>query len=137
MCSVHQAQQWDLPDSYLNATLSLEHNRQTCLVHEQINRDCASRATTTLTDQLHQACSTNTGEKQQRRRDASATNNLVNVGTQTNLITLPDLCVSSQHSPNTVTRLSHNSIGHGVVGVNMVVTGCSSQHPASKTAVVR
>ena len=41
-------------------------------------------------------------------------------------------CVSSQHSPNTVTRLSHNSIGHGVVGVNMVVTGCSSQHTAWK-----
>ena len=35
---------------------------------------------------------------------------------------------SSQHSPNTVTRLSHFSTGHGVVGVNMVVTGCSSQH---------
>ena len=38
--------------------------------------------------------------------------------------------MSSQHSPNTVTR--HNSIGHGVVGVNMVVKGCSSQHTASK-----
>ena len=40
--------------------------------------------------------------------------------------------VSSKHSPNTVARLSHNSIDHGVVGVNMVVTGCSSQHSASK-----
>ena len=45
MCSVHQAQHWDLLESYLKATLSLEHNRQTCLVHKQINRDYASRAT--------------------------------------------------------------------------------------------
>ena len=45
----------------------------------------------------------------------------MSVGRQTNLITLLDLCVSSQHSPNTVARLSQNSKGHGVVGLNMVV----------------
>ena len=49
-----------------------------------------------------------------------------------NLITLLDLCVSPKHPPNTVKRLSHNSTGHGVVGVNTVVTRCSSQHSASK-----
>ena len=70
-----------------------------------------------------------TGRKQPRRRDASATrNNLVNVGKNKKLdYTHLDLCVLSQNSPNTVTRLSHNSIGHGVVGVTMVVKGCSSQ----------
>ena len=36
--------------------------------------------------------------------------------------------MSSQLSPNTITRLSHNSICHGVVGANMAVIGCSSQH---------
>ena len=29
--------------------------------------------------------------------------------------------------PDTLSTLSHNSIGHGVVGVNMVAIGCSSQ----------
>ena len=73
------------------------------------------------------------GEIQQRRRDAS-----VNGKEQPrqrgsiDMITLLDLCVSSQQSPNTVTRLSHNSISHGVVGVIVVVIGSSSQHPAFK-----
>ena len=89
--------------------------QDTCIVHKQKNKDCASRATTTLTDQLHQACSTNRGEnkKDAATRQQAGRNNLVNVGQETNLITLLDLCVSSKRSPNNVTRLSHNSIGHG------------------------
>ena len=87
-----------------------------------------------LTDQLHQACSTNKekNNKDATTRQEAGRNNLVKVGQQTNLITLLDFCVSSWHSPNTVARLSHHSTGHGVVGVNMVVIGCSSQHLASK-----
>ena len=46
-------------------------------------------------------------------RQQAGRNNLVNVGQWTNFVTLLDLCVSSQHSPNTVTRLSHNSRGLG------------------------
>ena len=49
------------------------------------------------------------------------------VAQQTNLITLLDMCVSSQHSLNTVTRLSHKSRNHGVVGVNLVVKRDSSR----------
>ena len=62
--------------------LSLEDNRQTCLVHKQTNRDCASRATTTLTDPLHQACSTNRKKinKDAAARQQTGRNNLVNVG---------------------------------------------------------
>ena len=95
-------------------TLCLD-TTDTCIVHKQTNRDCASRATTTLTDQLHQACCTNREKynKHAVTRQQAGKNNLVNVGRCTNLITLLDLCVSSQHSPNAVTRLSHNSIGHG------------------------
>ena len=67
--------------------------------------------------------------KTPRRVSKREGNKLVDRGAdKTNLITLLDVCVSSQHSPNTVTRLSHNSTSHGVVGVNMVVIGCSSQH---------
>ena len=105
----------------------------------QIRASCTSRQTriahyaqqSTLTDPLHQACGTNREEKQPRRRDASATrgNNLVNVGKYTNLITLLDLCVSSQHSP---TWLSRDSTSRGVAGVNMVVIGCSSQQKQRK-----
>ena len=72
MCSVHQAQQWDLLESNCQLGLSLE-TTDTCIVHKQTNRDCASRATTNNSDRsatssiLHKQ-----GEKQQRRRDASA-----------------------------------------------------------------
>ena len=72
-------------------------------------------------------------EIQQRRRDSS-----VNGKEQPcqrgsiDMVTLLDLCVSSQRSPNTITRLSHNSISHFVVGVIVVVIGCPSQHPAFK-----
>ena len=95
-------------------------------MHKQTNKDCA---TINSDRSASSSVQHKQGEKQQRGRDASATrrNNLVNVGKKTNLITLLGLCVSSPLSPNTVTKLSHNSIGHGVVGVNIVVTTCSSQ----------
>ena len=122
-----------------NSDLGLGLDTDTCIVHKQTNKDCASRATINSDRSATSSVSHKQGAKQHRRRDASATrrNNLVNVGTQTNLITPLDLCVSSQHSPNNVTRLSHNSIGHGVVGVKVVVVGCSSKTPSLKTAVVR
>ena len=73
------------------------------------------------------------GEKQQRRRDESASGKeQPRQRGSIDMITLLDLCVSSQQSPNTVTRLSHNSISHFVVGVNVVVIGCPSQHSAFK-----
>ena len=81
MCSVHQAQQWDLPESNSQLGLSLD-TTSTSIVHEQANKDCASRVTTTLTDQLHQASSTN---KEKHNKDAATPQqagerNLVNVG---------------------------------------------------------
>ena len=81
MCSVHQAQQWDPPESNSQLGLSLDTS-DTCIVHKQTNRDCASRATTTLTDQLHQACSTNRekNNKDAATRQQAGRNNLVNVG---------------------------------------------------------
>ena len=112
-----------------NSDLGLSLDTDTCIVHKQTNKDCALRATINSDRSATSSVWHKQEEKQPRRRDASATrgNNLVNVGKYTNLITLLDLCVSSQHSPNTVTRLSHNSTSHGVAGVNMVVVGCSSQ----------
>ena len=114
MCSVHHNQQLHLPESNSQLGLSLD-TTDTCIVHKQTNRDCASRATTTLTTQPHQACSTNRekNNKDAATRQQAGRNNLVNMGRWTKLVTLLDLCVSSQHSPNTVTRLSLNSIGHG------------------------
>ena len=111
-----------------NSDLGLSIDTDTCIVHKQTNKDCALRATINSDQSAASIVWHKQGEKQPRRRDASATrgNNLVNVGKYTNLITLLDLCVSSQHSPNTVTSRSHNSTGHGVAGVNMVVIGCSS-----------
>ena len=93
---------------------------------QQIRVSCTSKQTgiaqqPKLTSRLHFTCGT---DKEKNNTDAATR--------QQTLITLHDFCVSSQHSPNTVTSLSHNSIGHGVVGVNMVVLGYSSQHPASK-----
>ena len=117
-----------------NSDLGLSLDKDTCIVHKQTNKDCALRATINSDRSATSGVWHKQEEKQPRRRDASATsgNNLVNVGKYTNLITLLDLCVPSQHSPNTVTRRSHNSIGHGVVGVNMVVIGCSSQQKQMK-----
>ena len=117
-----------------NSDLGLSLDTDTCIVHKQTNKDCALRATINSDRSATSSVWHKQEEKQPRRRDASATrkNNLVNVGKYTNLITLLDLCVSSQHSPNTVTRRSHNSIGHGVVGVNMVGKGCSSQQKQMK-----
>ena len=137
MCSVHQAQQWDLPDSNSQQGLSLD-TTDTCIVHKQTNRDCASRATTTLTTRLHQAWSTNRGEnnKDAATRQQAERNNLVNVGQWIFLITLLVLCVSFQHSPNTVTRLSQNSIGHG----GRCNCGCHRMFISThrlKTAIVR
>ena len=117
-----------------NSDLVLSLDTDTCIVHKQPNKDCTLRATINSDRSATSGVYHKQGEKQPRGRDASATrrNNLVNVGKYTNLITLLDLCVSSQQSPNTVTRLSHNSIGHGVVGVNIVVIGCSSQQKQMK-----
>ena len=114
--------------------LVLSLDTDTCIVHKQTNKDCTLRATINSDRSATSGVYHKQGEKQPRGRDASATrrNNLVNVGKYTNLITLLDLCVSSQQSPNTVTRLSHNSFGHGVVGVNIVVFGCSSQQKQMK-----
>ena len=81
MCSAHQAQQRNLPESNSQLGLSLD-TTETCIVHKQTNRDCASRATTTLTDQLHQACGTNKekNNKDSATRKQAGRNNLVNVG---------------------------------------------------------
>ena len=119
MCSARHAENKKQSDKLSwEQTLSLD-TTDTCIVYKQTNGDCA----TTKTD-LMEGRKTN---KEPATRQQAGRNNLVSAGRQKNLITPLDLCVSSQHSPNTVTRLSHNSIGHGVVGVNMVVTGCSSQ----------
>ena len=101
-----------------NSDLGLSLDTSTCIVHKQTNKDCTFCATINSDRSATSSVWHKQGEKQPRRRDASPTrrNNLVNVGKYTNLITLLDLCVSSQHFPNTVTRLSHNSIGHAVVG---------------------
>ena len=117
-----------------NSDLGLRLDTDTCIVHKQTNKDCALRATINSDRSATSGVWHKQGEKQPRRRVASATrkNNLVNVAKYTNLITLLDLCVSSKHSPNTVTRRSHNSKGHGVASVNMVVTGCSSQQKQRK-----
>ena len=79
------------------------------------------------------------GETQQRRRDASASGK--EKPRQRGSIDKLDytsrfVCVSSQHSPNTVARLSHNSMGHGLVGVNMVGKGCSSQKNGSDSSIM-
>ena len=66
MCSIHQAQQWDLPESKLGG---LEHNRQTDVSRAQTNRDRASRATTNLTTQLHLTCGTNREKNEGRVAD--------------------------------------------------------------------
>ena len=70
MCSARH--EGELTDSQVDADsdLGLSLDTDTCIVHKQTNKDCA----TTKTDL--------TEEKQQRRRDASATrrNKLVNVG---------------------------------------------------------
>ena len=93
---------------YLKATLSLDTTDR-CIVHKQTNRDCASRATASLTTQQHQACSTNRvkNNKDLATRQQAGRNNLVHVGPRTNLITLLDSCVSSltfsQHCHKTVT----------------------------------
>ena len=81
MCSVHQAQQCDLPQSNSQLGLSLD-TKDTCIVHKQTNRDCASRATTTLTTQLHQARSTNKEKNNTvaATRQQAGKTNLVNVG---------------------------------------------------------
>ena len=116
MCSARHAEDKTRSDKLSwEQTLSLD-TTDTCFVHKsKTNGDSASRATTTQTDPLHQACSTNRekNNKDGATRQQAGRNNLVNVGQQTNLITLLDLCVSCQHSPNTVTRLSHNSMSHG------------------------
>ena len=80
MCSIHRAHQWDPPESYLKATLGLEHNRQTCLVHKQ--GECASHATTTVTTRQQQACGTNREKtnKDAATRQQAGMNNLVNLG---------------------------------------------------------
>ena len=104
-------------------TLSLD-TTDTCIVHKQTNKDCTSRATTTLTDQLHQACSTNReennkdvasacGKEQPRQRGPTDKLNYTSRFTRV-IPTLSRDCHTTQH----VT----------VVGVNMVVIGCSSQH---------
>ena len=76
MCSVHQAQQWDLLESNSQLGLSLDAT-DTCIVHKQTNRDRASRATATLTTQPHQAFGTKKGAA---TRQQAGRNNLVNVG---------------------------------------------------------
>ena len=134
MCSARHAEDKTGSDKLSwDKTLSLD-TTDTCIVHKQTNGDCASRTTTTLTDPLHQACSTNRekNNKDAATRQQARRNNLVNVSQETDSITTLELCVSCQHSPNTVVRLSQNPTGDGVVAVNKVVIGCSSQHPASK-----
>ena len=107
----------------------------------QMRVSCTSRQTriahyaqqSTLTDPLHQACSTNREKNNHdaaTRQQPEGTTSSTWANRQTWLHF--DLCESSQYSPNTFTRLSHNSTGHGVVGVNMVVVGCSSQQKQRK-----
>ena len=114
MCSARHAEDKKRSDKLSWEQTLILDTTDRCIVHKQTNRDCAARATTTLTGQLHQACGTNRekNNKDAATRQQAGRKNLVSV--------------------NTVTRLSHNSIGHGVVGVNIVVIGCSSQHTASK-----
>ena len=55
MCSARHAEDKTVSDKLSwERTLSL-NTTDTCIVHKKTNRDGASRATTTLTDQLHQA----------------------------------------------------------------------------------
>ena len=82
MCSARHAEDKTASDKLSWEQAPSLDTTDTCIVHKQTNRDCASRATTTLTDQLHQACSTN---KEKNNKDAATRrqvgkNNLVNVG---------------------------------------------------------
>ena len=95
--------------------LSLD-TADTCIVHKQTNGDCA----TTKTD-LTEGTKTTETPRRVSKREGTTSSTWVDRQTCLHFLIL---CVSSQHSPpNTVTRLSQNSIGHGVVGVNMVVMG--------------
>ena len=107
-----------------NSDLGLSLDTDTCIVHKQTNKDCTLRATINSDRSATSGVYHKQGEKQPRRRDASPTrrNNLVNVGNYTSI------CACD---PNiTVTRLSHNSIGHGVVGV---IYGCYRMFISTKT----
>ena len=82
MCSARHAEDKTGSDKFgWEQTLSLD-TTGTCIVHKHANRDCASRATTTLTDQRHQACSANRekNNKDAATRQQAGRNNLVNVG---------------------------------------------------------
>ena len=82
MCSARHAEDKTGSDKLSwEHTLSLD-TTDTCIVHKRTNKDCASRATTTLTDQLHQARSTNRerNNKDAATRQQTRRNNLVNVG---------------------------------------------------------
>ena len=68
MCSARHAKDKTGSDKLSwEQTLSL-WTTDASIVHKQTNSDCASRATTTLTDPVHQACSTN---KDKNNKDAA------------------------------------------------------------------
>ena len=133
MCSTHQTQQWDLPESKLGA-LNTTDRRVLCTNKQgsRITRNNKSDHSAT-SDVWHTQ-----GEKQGTRRgrlpsaEREGTSS-TDMGRKTNLITLLDLCVSSQHCLPT---LSHNSAGHG----GRCDSGCSRMFISThrlKTAVVR
>ncbi len=100
---------------------------------QQIRVSCTSKQTRItqqpkLTSRLHFTCSTDR-EKNNRNaatRQQAGRNNLIRHGSQ------DKLDYTSRFVRVIPTFSQQNSFGHGVVGVNMVEMGCSSQHPASK-----
>ena len=84
-----------------NSDPGLSLDTDTCIVHKQTNKDCTLRATINSDRSGTSGVYHKQGEKQPRRRDASATrrNNLVNVGNYTS--------ICACHPYITVTRLSH------------------------------
>ena len=129
MCSARHAEDKTGSDKLSwEQALSLEPT-DTCIVHKQTNKDCASRnnnsdrSATSGVKHKH-------GEKQQRRRDASASGK--EKPRQRGQIDKLDytsrflrvIPTFSQHCRNTVAKL----YGSRVVCVNMVVKGCLSQH---------
>ena len=132
MYSINRAQQWDLPESNSQLGLSLDTTE-----YVQTNRDCASRATTTLTTHQHQACSSNREKPAKTPRRVSkreGTTSSMWVDRQTWLHF--SICA---HHPNILPTLSqdcHITQQFTVVGVDMVVIGCSSQQIRKKELMV-
>ena len=133
MCSARHVEDKEGSDK-----LSWEQTLISVWASIQIRVSCTSKQTriahyaqqSTLTDRLHQACGTNREKTTKTPRRVSNQKEQPRQRGQIDKLDYTSICAC--HPNITVTRLSHNSIGHGVVGVNMVVKGCSSQQKKEK-----